>query len=443
MSERLKVFILLLGDIFLLLLSLFITIQIKGLFGKLGYDFQSHLTPFSLIFLGWITVYFIEGLYTVRSQSPTRMVAHIARSTTLNVILSFVIFYMVPNFQISPKSNLIILGAIAFFSITFWRRFLLNFFSWTRFEVKIHTICNEKNKNEVESILEDKPHLGYKITRHFNLHEIHNIKLDIPRLIKENIKVIVIDRNALRNEDTLNKVFQVLSHNIKVIDLSNFIERISGEIPIDAIEKSWFLEYCGYNQSKFYEVSKTILDKSSAIFIFLIVCPIFIPLLFLLLVISGRPLFFKQKRVGHFNKEFTLLKLRTMVNDAEKNGAKWATPNDSRITPIGKFLRKSRLDEIPQLWNVIRGDMSLVGPRPERPEFTTKLSESIPYYNERHLVKPGVTGWAQINFRYGYSEDDSAKKLRFDLYYIKNKSIWMDIAIILKTAKTVLTGMGH
>ena len=133
-----------------------------------------------------------------------------------------------------------------------------------------------------------------------------------------------------------------------------------------------------------------------------------------------------------------------MVKNAEKNGAQWATTNDSRITPIGSFLRKTRLDELPQLWNILKGDMSLVGPRPERPEFIqTILAPKIPFYNQRHLVKPGVTGWAQINFRYGASEDDALEKLQYDLYYVKNQSFWLDIRIIVKTIKTVLTGAGR
>jgi lipopolysaccharide/colanic/teichoic acid biosynthesis glycosyltransferase len=172
--------------------------------------------------------------------------------------------------------------------------------------------------------------------------------------------------------------------------------------------------------------------------------PIALILLPILLIVHGRPIFFKQKRVGLNNKTFTLYKLRSMVVDAEKDGAQWSKPGDARVTAMGKFLRKSRLDELPQLLNIIRGEMSLVGPRPERPEMiNNQLSKEIPFYNLRHLVKPGVTGWAQVTFRYGFSKEDSLEKLQFDLFYVKNRSLWLDIIVILKTIKTVLTGAGQ
>jgi exopolysaccharide biosynthesis polyprenyl glycosylphosphotransferase len=443
MSDRFKVLLLLIGDIASLYLSLFLTVFIWSGFKINTNHLSMHLAPFSFLFLGWILIYFIEGLYTIRSQAPAKMVAYIGRSTALNILLSFLAFYLIPISNLAPKKNLIIFGLLAFILITLWRRFLLRFFSWARFQQNILLVSNSKNLKKVKEILEFHHHLGLKVARHFNLSKVDGVKVDIKALKKEKVSLIVIDKKALKNEDTLNNIFNLLSHNIQVMDLSLFMEKISGEIPIDTIEQSWFLEYCGYNNSNFYRLSKAILDRSFAISLAIIIAPFYLPLLGLLLLISGRPLFFTQQRVGFFNKTFKLYKLRTMKVDAEKNGAQWATPNDNRVTSIGKLLRKTRLDEIPQLWNVIKGDMSLVGPRPERPEFTKELSKNIPFYSERHLVKPGVTGWAQINFRYGYSEDDSEKKLRFDLYYIKNKSIWMDIAIILKTIKTVLTGLGH
>jgi exopolysaccharide biosynthesis polyprenyl glycosylphosphotransferase len=157
---------------------------------------------------------------------------------------------------------------------------------------------------------------------------------------------------------------------------------------------------------------------------------------------SPGPVFFRQERVGKGEQPFTLIKFRTMRNDAEKNGAVWACKDDPRVTKVGHILRKTRLDEIPQLFNVLKGDMSFVGPRPERPEFVETLKEKIPYYSKRHFVKPGVTGWAQVRYPYGASVEDSLEKLRYDLYYIKNFSIFLDILIILETIKVVLFGRG-
>ena len=170
----------------------------------------------------------------------------------------------------------------------------------------------------------------------------------------------------------------------------------------------------------------------------------FVPLIYLLVKLNTPgPFIFKQIRVGKNSKNFLAMKIRTMHKNAEINGPQWATKNDLRVTRSGKILRKTRIDEIPQLFNILRGEMSFIGPRPERPEFVKNLNAKIPFYNERHLVKPGLTGWAQINFPYGASEADALEKLQYDLYYIKNRSIMLDIAILLKTIKTVLTGAGQ
>jgi len=170
--------------------------------------------------------------------------------------------------------------------------------------------------------------------------------------------------------------------------------------------------------------------------------PIILLCSLLVVMTSKGPAFFKQIRVGENGKNFVIYKLRTMVENAESAGAQWASKNDIRITPLVRFLRSSRLDELPQLWNVLKGDMSMVGPRPERPEFTESLSKNIPYYDLRNLVKPGLTGWAQVKYPYGASEEDALRKLEYDLYYIKHQSIFFDFNILIRTVLTVLERKG-
>jgi exopolysaccharide biosynthesis polyprenyl glycosylphosphotransferase len=188
---------------------------------------------------------------------------------------------------------------------------------------------------------------------------------------------------------------------------------------------------------------KRVIDVVFSIAGLILTAPL-LPMIALMIKIDSRgPLFLKQIRVGEMEKKFLLYKFRSMRSDAEKEcGAVWATKDDPRITRVGKFLRKTRIDELPQLFNVLKGDMSLVGPRPERPEFIVKLKKHIPYYSERHFVKPGVTGWAQIRYPYGASVEDAIEKLRYDLYYIKNISLFLDTQIILETAKVMLLGRG-
>lgn len=231
---------------------------------------------------------------------------------------------------------------------------------------------------------------------------------------------------------------------INVVDAPCFYERVAGKLLIEDIQPSWFIYSSGFRNTPFRRLFKRLLDILWSLLGILLASPL-LPLVALAVKLdSPGPILFRQQRVGEGGRNFSILKFRTMCQDAEKkSGAVWATENDPRITRIGGFLRKSRLDEIPQLFNVLSGDMSFIGPRPERPEFVTLLSENIPYYGKRHFIKPGVTGWAQICYPYGASEEDSLEKLRYDLYYIKNYSLLLDLLIIVETVKTVIYGRGR
>ncbi|MEK7075474.1 MAG: exopolysaccharide biosynthesis polyprenyl glycosylphosphotransferase, partial [Patescibacteria group bacterium] len=185
----------------------------------------------------------------------------------------------------------------------------------------------------------------------------------------------------------------------------------------------------------FYDAAKRTIDFCLALFFNIVFLPLILIIALLIKSTSKGLIIFKQERVGLNNESFTLFKFRTMRPDAEKNGPQWASENDSRITPFGKILRRTHLDELPQLFNILKGDLSFVGPRPERPEFVEKLKEQIPYYEIRHIIKPGLTGWAQINYRYGASVKDAYEKLQYEIYYLKNRSLILDLLIILKTVR--------
>ncbi len=228
--------------------------------------------------------------------------------------------------------------------------------------------------------------------------------------------------------------------NIPVLRPADFYEELWARVPVHFADASWMVNDGRLHRQEdpAFVGSKRILD------LFLtLVGLVFAALPMLLTAIAVRltspgPIFFRQQRTGQWERDFTILKFRTMRVDAEKDGARWASKNDPRVTPIGAFLRKSRLDELPQLWNVLIGDMSLVGPRPERPEFNSKLEHEIPFYNLRHLAKPGLTGWAQINYSYGASVEDAIAKLEFDIWYVKNATVLLDLRIILRTIMVVL-----
>ena len=262
-------------------------------------------------------------------------------------------------------------------------------------------------------------------------------------VLKERVDKIVVAVSDGLKEYPLQEILTCKLHGVSVYDAPTFYERATGRMLIEHITPEWFVFSEGFYISSLRRAVKRCTD--------ILICLVLLPVLLLLfpviaLVIkldSAGPVFFRQVRVGENEQPFTLYKLRTMNNNAEfETGAVWAQDNDPRITRIGNFLRKSRLDEFPQLYNVLRGDMSIVGPRPERPEFIEQLKEIIPYYSERHLIKPGVTGWAQVSYPYGASVEDAIEKLRYDLYYLKNFSIQLDVMIVLETVKVVFGQRG-
>lgn len=230
---------------------------------------------------------------------------------------------------------------------------------------------------------------------------------------------------------------------VKITDLARFFERVHGKVPIDAVKASWLIYGSGYRKSLLRGVVKRSFDILVASLLLALALPLAAVTAILIALESGRPVFYHQVRVGFRGQPFTVLKFRSMRQDAEAKGnARWAQQNDPRMTRVGRFLRRSRIDELPQLINVLRGDMSFVGPRPERPEFVAILAEKIPFYAVRHSVKPGLTGWAQVRYAYGASLEEAAGKLEYDLYYVKNHTLTLDLMILLETVRVVLLGEG-
>lgn len=434
MSNRAKTFLLLLIDSGILFLSLLIVVALRKT------NLQAHINFFSIIFPFWILMFFIEGLYTLRTYNPANLPISIIRGTFLSVVISVILIYLFPiqGRMITPKTNLILVSIIALPMLYLWRRYFFNYFSKeTRLRDTV-LIGSADTLQMVKEEIQRKPYLGYRIIEAADSSQAGNLT------IPASTQLIAVERNITKDSELYSKIFSLLGSGVEIMDLAKFAEKISGKIPINAIDESWFIEYCGHQESRSYDFLKLAIDKTLAIILLFFCIPIAAVLIPILLIFHGRPIIFKQIRTGQNNKPFKLYKLRSMVVDAEKHGAQWAKPGDARVTTIGKFLRKSRFDELPQLINIIRGEMSLVGPRPERPEMISKqLAPNIPYYNLRHLVKPGVTGWAQVAFRYGFSQEDSKEKLQYDLYYVKNKSPWLDILILFKTIKTVITGAGQ
>lgn len=439
MSNRAKTLLLLIIDLLILVTTLTAVVYLRGsIYLNQAYIFK-HFHLFSYIFPFWILMYFIEGLYTLRTYNPANLPISVLRGTVLSIIVSFIVIYLLPlKLQaITPKTNLVLVGLLSIPLIYGWRYSFFKFFSREQRLRGTILIGSKETMDMVNEELNRKPHLGYKVIGSYDANSF-DFKLN------SSVELIAVERNLTKDGDLYRKVFALLGSGVEIIDLAKFAEKISGKIPIKAIDESWFIEYCGHQESRSYDVVKSLVDRTISFAMLVMLIPLAIILFPILLLVHGRPVFFHQVRTGQNNIPFVLYKLRTMVIDAEKNGAQWARPGDARITPLGKFLRKTRLDELPQLINILKGEMSLVGPRPERPEIIEKqLAPSISFYNLRHLVKPGVTGWAQVTFRYGFSAEDSKEKLQYDLFYVKNRSGWLDLLVLIKTIKTVLTGAGQ
>jgi sugar transferase (PEP-CTERM system associated) len=267
---------------------------------------------------------------------------------------------------------------------------------------------------------------------------------DVKRVVDErSVNKIVVGLRERRGRLPIKELLDLKTSGVSIEEATNFYERITGKIAIENLKASWMIFSDGFEVSTRMLLQNQILSLTVSLVLSALLLPI-LPLVALLIKLDSRgPIFHRQERVGHNGKIFVLWKFRSMRHDAEVDtGPVWSGSSDRRITRMGKILRRTRLDEIPQLYNVLRGDMNLVGPRPERPHFVRQLSEAIPFYNLRHSIKPGVTGWAQINYRYGNSLEDAVEKLQFDLFYIKNMSTLLDIVVLIDTVKTVLVRKG-
>jgi sugar transferase (PEP-CTERM system associated) len=241
----------------------------------------------------------------------------------------------------------------------------------------------------------------------------------------------------------MEKLLEIKLGGVTFDHLPTVYERYTGKIAVENLRPSWLIFSEGFRKSRLLLSMKRAMDIGIAALGLLLALPLMAVVAVAIKLTSPGPVLYAQQRVGKAGRVFTIYKFRSMRQNAEAGtGAVWAQRNDARITPVGRFLRRSRLDEIPQLWNALVGDMSVVGPRPERPEFVDDLTRQIPFYGQRHVVKPGVTGWAQVRYTYGASVEDALQKLQFDLYYIKNMSLALDLFIIFKTVKTVVLRKG-
>jgi sugar transferase (PEP-CTERM system associated) len=266
----------------------------------------------------------------------------------------------------------------------------------------------------------------------------------LPGLVRsENIDRIVVAIGDRRGQFPTEQLLRLsLSGNVSIEECASFYERLTGRVSLDMVRPSWLIFSGRGRQAPLNLVARSVMHRVTALIGAILSLPVAIVTVLLIKIDSRGPVLYKQERVGKNGRPFTLMKFRSMRTDAEKDGPVWASTTDSRTTRVGRIIRKIRVDEIPQFWNILRGDMNFVGPRPERPHFVAQLAQEIPFYEQRHLIAPGLTGWAQIKYPYAASIEDARQKLEYDLFYIKNQGLTLDAAILFETIKTILFSRG-
>lgn len=301
--------------------------------------------------------------------------------------------------------------------------------------------------------LADRPESGFVIVGYICMSEgTPAIEESIPRAAINNltryvdnlgVTEVVLALEERRNALPLKDLLRIKTTGVHVNEFSSFLERETGRVDLDTVNPSWLIFSDGFSSGRMISsVAKRLFDILASAVVLCLTMPIILLFALLVKIDSRGPAFYRQQRVGLFGENFDVIKLRSMRTDAEAAGAQWAAKDDPRVTRVGRFIRKVRVDELPQAWSVLKGEMSFVGPRPERPQFVAELEEQLRYYAERHMVKPGITGWAQINYPYGASIEDSRHKLEYDLYYAKNYTPFLDLIIILQTLRVVLWSEG-
>ena len=427
-------------DIALLYGSLLVMLALRYREDNFTGQYTLHFLPFTIIFIIWLIIFYIVNLYDPRTLRNTIFFySRLFEAIIAATVISTSFFYLIPFFGIAPKTNLV-LFIVIFTVLEFGWRSLFNSVVETKFKKLILIVGDNDQAQELAIFIKENPQLGYTIKEVIGTQQIAYLS---EVMTTPNLDSIVIGPNAYQIPEIRDIFYKALGQKINFYSLATFYERLTGRVPLDAIDQIWFLENLSEGNKRAYETFKRFGDIIFGL-IFGVISLVFYPFVVITVQFSSPgPLFYTQTRIGRLGKSFKMIKFRTMVPNAEAStGAVWAQDGDQRVTGIGKFLRRTRIDELPQLWNIIKGEMSLVGPRAERPEFHETLKSEVPFYEERYLIKPGLSGWAQINYPYGASIKDAAEKLKYDLYYIKNRSFLLDLGIILKTIRIALSQAG-
>jgi len=402
-----------------------------------------------------LSLYF-NDLYEFKTTDSTiDLASRLIQSIGITSVILAIIYFLLPGVIIGRWIFLTSLVFLLFFLVS-WRLIYSLVISRKLFIEKAIILGSGELAQDILYGIDGRKDLSYDIISFIAHEKNHNTEeqfkgisiqhgLDnLYDLVEaQNIKNVIVALDQRRGILPYKELLKCKTGGINIIDGESFYERITGKLLVERINPSWIIFSDGFVKSKISRATKRLVGLFLSTLMLVVLSPLMLLVAVAIKLDSPGPIFFSQERVGEYGKIYTIYKFRSMRHDAEKEcGPVWATEEDPRVTIVGRIIRKLRIDELPQLWNVFKGDMSFVGPRPERSVFVSKLKKTVPYYNERFTVKPGVTGWAQVKYGYGASEQDALEKLKYDLYYIKNMSLVMDLMVIFHTAKIVLLGRG-
>jgi exopolysaccharide biosynthesis polyprenyl glycosylphosphotransferase len=435
------------GDLAVFTFSLWLSLSLRYFDQPTVEVFLYHLTPFSILFAIWVLVFFIAGLYDKQTNLfRNRLPSRLLNSQILNSLLAVTFFYFIPYFGITPKTILFVYLAVSLGLIFLWRLYGQGTLTVGPREKALVVGRGEELQALVQEVNSNSRYdfefISVVDLNHAEQTDVADVMLD--RIKAENISIVVIDLQNSGLEKNLSHFYNLLFSQTRFIDFGRLYEEIFDRAPISLLNYSWFLENISSVSSFAYDILKRVADIFFSLFLGLISLLLYPFVILAIKLEDSGPIFIVQERVGQNNKLIKIVKFRSMsFNDNEDV----RISSKNKITRVGSFLRRARLDEIPQLWNVLRGDLSLIGPRPELPNLVSVYEKEIPYYNARHLIKPGLSGWAQIYHEahphQGSNIVETKNKLSYDLFYIKNRSIILDIQVGLKTIKTLMSRVGR
>jgi sugar transferase (PEP-CTERM system associated) len=399
---------------------------------------------------------YYSDLYDDRAlRSRTSFFLRLGQSFVVATLILTLAYYLFPALEVG-RGILLIFLPLAAFLVTLWHSLHLWLAGREALSETVLILGTGHTARKIAVEMLERAPLGYNVVGFLGEHpaEVERRLVNpsiigtmddlLPLVERHHVNLIVVALDDRRGRMPVRELLECRMAGIRVEEAPSFFERLTGKILVSNLRPSWLVFSRGFSNPKTFANFKRVFELAASSILLIPTAPLFLLSALLIKLDSKGPVIYRQKRVGEYGKTFDLLKLRTMRADAEETtGPVWASSTDDpRITRIGRVLRKLRLDEMPQLINVLRGEMSFVGPRPERPHFVEKLGQVIPYYHERHNVKPGITGWAQVRFGYASTIEDAENKLQFDLYYIKNMSLLFDLTVLLQTLKVMLLGRG-